>query len=237
MKKSLLLICGIIGECINISPSYSLTVNGCVNYGRGGAPWYGASPTTLNCNDYDTATVNVGGSYQTVVSCVNCSNGYRLSNAKNGGVTACEAPDGGGNGGGHGTYTYYACEKYCDSTNCATSAWSAFGTGYEKRMVRSCSSTGANGTCNSTAEYRCEKGYYGTSTNGTSGCSPCPGAGLTGSGGATNITACFLYKWTVSDSDMRYYDQSGEFLVTETCYYSTTGTPKYQVLGMKMKSK
>ncbi len=61
----------------------------------------------------------------------------------------------------------------------------------KKKLTKQCICTSAsNGTCSTTkTEYRCAAGYYGTSTNGTSGYSPCSNTGSARKqyGSGTNI--------------------------------------------------
>ncbi len=101
--------------------------------------------------------------------------------------------------------------KACKScTNCNTTSWTAGNTGYQRRVYKTCN---CDGVCNQTNEYRCAAGYYGSSTNGTSGCSRCPSSGSS-SAGSTVITACYLPSgWTGTDS-------TGSYTYTANCYYS-----------------
>ena len=96
----------------------------------------------------------------------------------------------------------------CDSTN-----WSALRTGYQSRISRSC----ACGICVETTQYRCATGYYGSSSNGTSGCSRCPSSG--GIYGTSDLgnnkvqTKCYLPIGTsVTDS-------YGTYTTINKCYY------------------
>jgi len=120
----------------------------------------------------DTKYYSAGGlsgeEYGGIISCTACRSGSTLTQASIMLASNC-------------TVTYKICECAC-----STSSWAAANTGYEKRTV--CNQT----TCAVTTEYRCAKGYYGTSTNGTSGCTPCPSSGTTASAGKTSRTACFI---------------------------------------------
>jgi len=162
-----------------------------------------------------------------VASCTSCAPGYELKTGVQGWITACSdtgdpKTDGSGS---YGSYTYNKCTKNCQASNCAPSSWSALRTGYESRTYRSCSATGTSGTCNASTQYRCAAGYYGTSTNGTSGCNPCPEwkdvyansarttkVYGTSSAGATAITGCFVVAGT-------YYDATGTFKTNGNCQY------------------
>lgn len=92
-----------------------------------------------------------------------------------------------------------------------------------------CKKCPSNATCSDTG-IKCNQSYYLT-TGST--CTKCPGGGITASTGHVKITDCFLYVWDPNASSARYYDDSGRFVVSQNCYYSSTQTPKYQVLGMK----
>lgn len=61
----------------------------------------------------------------------------------------------------------YVCVKMCTATY---GNWEDLGTGYERRSVTR--PTGCNNA--SSYQYRCAAGYYGSSSNGTSGCTKCP---------------------------------------------------------------
>lgn len=115
--------------------------------------------------------------------------------------------------------TCIAC-KTC--SNCTSTSWAALRTGYQSRTVKTCS---CRGTCSSYTEYRCAAGYYGTSTNGTSGCTQCPEwtnvyttsarstkVRGTSNAGATAMTECFVAPGT-------YYDVSGTLKISSNCPY------------------
>lgn len=90
-----------------------------------------------------------------------------------------------------------------------------------------CNTCPSNATCTN-GTITCDKSYY--LDNNT--CAQCPPPGITGGAGATKITACFLYTIDETATNNRYYDKTGYFNVTSTCYYSTTTTPQYPVLGI-----
>ncbi|MCM1223524.1 MAG: hypothetical protein NC548_54645 [Lachnospiraceae bacterium] len=113
----------------------------------------------------------------------------------------------------------YKCVPQC--TNCDSTSWSALRTGYQSRIFRWCD----DGTCKSQTQYRCAAGYYGTSSNGTSGCTQCPAwSGVyttpaktttlrgTSDAGATQITECYVSAGT-------HYDRTGTFKISSTCQY------------------
>ncbi len=100
----------------------------------------------------------------------------------------------------------------CGCTNgCSTTAWTAKSTGYEVRDY--CNTT----NCTTTKEYRCARGYYGTSTNGTSGCTRCPASGgiygTTPAASSTVITSCYI------PSGNTFSDSTGSGTYTGNCYY------------------
>lgn len=106
----------------------------------------------------------------------------------------------------------HMCELDCSKltcSNCDNGPWSAKGTGYMTRTARWCDC----GTCKSRTDYACAANYYGTPTsNGTSGCSPCPAPGTSGMG-STSVTNCSITSFSNSTG-------SGHFQ-PEKCYYKT----------------
>lgn len=143
--------------------------------------------------------------------CNRCMSGYTLSTAY---ANPCNQQTG-------IQMQFQKCECIC--TNCGTSSWSAGNTGYQQRTTGSCSCTSGSAKCNEHTEYRCADGYYGSSTNGTSGCTRCPGseAGGLGTGdihgysnaGTTTITGCYL-----SEGD-EICDSTGCFDLMSDCYW------------------
>ncbi|MCM1225490.1 MAG: hypothetical protein NC548_64700 [Lachnospiraceae bacterium] len=117
------------------------------------------------------------------------------------------------------SWPYHTCVK---DTSCPDNTdWAALRTGYQKRTIY----TGSN--CTATIQYRCAAGYYGTSSNGTSGCTRCPAwSGAyktsalntrplgTSAAGATAITGCYVSAGT-------YYDATGTFKISSTCPYKS----------------
>lgn len=108
-------------------------------------------------------------------------------------------------------YSYYSCEKECTGCpDCVSDLdWSAYGVGYQSKTTRSCNCN----TCNAQTSYRCAPGYYGTCTNGTSGCTQCPDSG-TSDAGSGAITLCYLPR------DTGGTDNSGDFIYTDNCFYA-----------------
>ncbi len=120
---------------------------------------------------------------------------------------------------GSGTTQYNCICSGC--SNCTTGAWVNIGTGYQRQQVANCECN----TCNKYYRYRCAAGYYGSSSNGTSGCTQCPTwSGVyttsskttlvrgTSAAGATAITGCYVRSGT-------YYDTTGTFKIGSNCQY------------------
>ncbi|MDE6250597.1 MAG: hypothetical protein K2M34_03115 [Alphaproteobacteria bacterium] len=115
--------------------------------------------------------------------------------------------------------TYELVYQCCIS--CGTCAsdigFTATGTaGYEQQARRSCTCTGGCAVISTT--YRCAAGYYGSSTNGTSGCTRCPQSGSgtygTSAAGSKYVTSCYLPAGT------SFSDTTGSGTYTENCEYS-----------------
>ncbi|MDR2412611.1 MAG: hypothetical protein LBD50_00165 [Rickettsiales bacterium] len=133
-------------------------------------------------------------------SCATCNSGYTRTNGGTQSAGTCD-------------YDYYYCQSNCTGcANCTSDAdWSAYGTGYQKKTTKSCSCN----TCNSSTTYRCAAGYYGTSTNGTSGCTICPIGGTSVAGDNTTISKCYA-------SPPNGSDYSGNWQFMQTCYYTSS---------------
>ena len=144
-------------------------------------------------------------------SCTACNTGYKLTTRnKSYDITAdVTSVCGSTCTDGYGSTTYYVCEK-CTQTCSSTTSWSTVKTGYEKRTV-------CNNGCG-TVEYRCAAGYYGASTNGSSGCTICPSsggvAGKSVAGSNTEITSCYI------PANTPLSDSTGTYQYTSDCYYS-----------------
>lgn len=112
------------------------------------------------------------------------------------------------------TVSYYSCEEDCSAgcSGCTSTDWAALRTGYQSRTVATCSCT----TCIKKTEYRCASGFYGTSTNGTSGCTQCPSDGTivgTSAAGSTERTSCYIAAGTT------FSESEGDGLYSGTSYY------------------
>ena len=93
---------------------------------------------------------------------------------------------------------------------CGYNVWTTTATGYEKQTM----ATFENGSCTAaTTSYRCANGYYGTSTNGTSGCTQCPSPGTSTAATNTSITQCYI------SAGKELSDVTGKYAYTQNCYY------------------
>ena len=108
------------------------------------------------------------------------------------------------------TISYRTCPTKCAGcTNCVSdSNFSSYSAGYQRKATRTCDCE----TCRTTYSYRCAAGYYGSSSNGTSGCSPCPSGG-TSSAGTTSATGCYIPSGTTGS------DATGTYKYTSNCYW------------------
>lgn len=188
----------------------------------------GTEMTQTSMNDPNCRTTDINSTYWTRKCykdqdgalysfryCNSCLPGYTFQNT---GVNPCNQT-------GIVMYIQFPiCQCICN--NCTSDTdWSAGNTGYQRRMKRLCNCSSGTATCESKYEYRCVAGYWGTSSNGTSGCSPCPGwSGVytnsarttnvrgTSSVGTTEITGCYVASGT-------YYDATGTFKTNGNCPY------------------
>lgn len=122
-----------------------------------------------------------------------------------------------------GTQTY-PCYAPCDvgdwGITCGTpKGCTAYSNGYEKCTEPVCTNDFTSGLCNvsNSVTYRCAAGYYGTTTNGTSGCTRCPSSGGiygTSPAGSSAITSCYI------KSGESGTDASGSYTYTGNCYYT-----------------
>lgn len=141
-----------------------------------------------------------------VNSCSSCLSGAELSTAF-WSSTVCQK----------NSFSYSDCVKSCpDCTNCISdTTWTRVTTlsPYEKKTTRTCNC----GTCVENTAYRCAVGYYGSSTNGTSGCTRCPrdegGNYGTSPAGSTVVTACYIA------SGQTFTDATGTGSYVGNCSY------------------
>ncbi|MDE6478122.1 MAG: hypothetical protein K2L94_02630 [Alphaproteobacteria bacterium] len=174
---------------------YSYCDGNCVN---AGLPTLALEEGCLN-NTWDYKYIgvsesSVSGPLYSIPTCPQCETGYKQVTQEVMLSPSC-------------TVQYYACEVICTGcSNCTSdSAWSAHSTGYEKKVTRTCNCN----TCSATTSYRCAAGYYGSSTNGTSGCTRCPDNG-TSVAGTTSITGCCVSSGT---------DAAGTYSYSPQCCY------------------
>ena len=106
------------------------------------------------------------------------------------------------------------CEPCKSCSNCQTTDWSSYTTGYQFRIYKWCS---CSGECGAQNNYRCAPGYYGSSSNGTSGCTRCPQLGSrygSSPAGSLNITACYI------PENINVNEDSGTYVFVSDCNYS-----------------
>lgn len=106
------------------------------------------------------------------------------------------------------------CTATSDCSDCKDSDWGPSGTqGYEAKTSAICELN----QCMKFTTYRCAVGYYGSTTDGASGCTRCPASGgvygTTATAGSTVITSCYI------PSGSPLSDSGGTFEYTENCYY------------------
>lgn len=132
MKKSTLLICGIIcgyvNNCLGVNAimwGAGSSFDGCYSvHCMAGDRWYPAvSPSELNCKEYTAMCVDIDQSKVAVSSCYNCAPGYELAKSSRGGITACASEYGGEPDSSVISYEYTYCVKNCLSSNCSSSDW------------------------------------------------------------------------------------------------------------------
>lgn len=136
------------------------------------------------------------------------------------------------------TYTECGCGTKCDSCNTGTGDWiGSSGTycdplseicpeatptaGYEGQGIKTCSLT-TQCTCTRKSNYRCAKGYYGSSAQCTrqtvgsycSGCTTCGTNATTAAAGASTIVQCYI------PANVNITDDTGTYHFKADCQYS-----------------
>lgn len=102
----------------------------------------------------------------------------------------------------------------CNCSSCTSdSSYSNYSTGYQRQAVRSCDCSSGTATCKTTYQYRCAAGYYGSSTNGTSGCSKCTSSGTSDLGDNATQSKCYLTAGTSMS------DGTGTYTCSDKSYY------------------
>lgn len=107
----------------------------------------------------------------------------------------------------------------CECDNCESDGnWTRVSAGYERRISRYCTCD-RTATCSQSYSYRCAAGYWGNTTNGTTGCTKCTGSWTgannvtvypTSNPGSIAITGCYF---PMGD----YKDAYGNFTLTQPC--------------------
>lgn len=144
----------------------------------------------------------------------------------------------------NGNFTFKSCSgcKVCNET---TETWKSVGSGYQQ-LYKNVFTNGSTATCVATAQnkWRCAPGYYGTTTNGTSGCTVCPtlaSSGLTAvcsagdeycphvtsPAGSTKISDCYATTYE-HDIDAFVKDSTGTFQWVDIDNPSNDGKCYYQ---------
>lgn len=199
------LVIGAIVLCLPMR-AMPLTISGspsCHSYGTTCSAMNTNEFNIVNCQSIDTQcysfteaeAVNPGVPQYKVFSCNGCKSGYAAVDQTLALSPTC-------------TITYKTCSKSCPGcSNCTSdTSWSAAGTGYQRKANRTCNC----GTCNTSYQYRCAAGYYGTTYNGTSGCTRCPNNGNS-SAGTTSVTGCCISSGA---------DTTGSYSYSPKCCYS-----------------
>lgn len=116
-----------------------------------------------------------------------------------------------------GGFDYTSClpnESNCTASNCKSDTdWKPGNAGYLKKENRNC----VGGKCTVVSgSYMCAAGYYGTSTNGTTGCTRCPSSG--GVYGlsdvdSADISYCYIPRGT------KFSDSTGSGEYAADCYW------------------
>ena len=121
-----------------------------------------ASDMSGTCTEY-AAPQRINGANVYYYECTECDTGSHLESQT---LRVSDA--------GNCSLTFNTCEDNCASVDCPYGAWTSNGPGYEYQVINTCDQS--DGTCvdSGSKNYRCADSYYGSTTNGTSGCSPCP---------------------------------------------------------------
>lgn len=102
----------------------------------------------------------------------------------------------------------------CSCSSCTSdSSFSNYSTGYQRKANRSCDCSSGTATCKTTYQYRCAAGYYGSSSNGTSGCTKCTSSGTSDAGDNATQSKCYLTAGTSMS------DTTGTYTCSAKSYY------------------
>lgn len=118
---------------------------------------------------------------------------------------------------------FATCECICEG-DCTTIDWHPLAQGYQRKINKQCVCDGINeARCEESTIYRCASGYYGTTTDGKTGCTVCPtlirNDGVenpgTSSVGATSITNCY------QPQNVEFADNNGIYTFSGGNCYNT----------------
>lgn len=190
---------------------------GCYTFGCGGG-YHTLQDNVQNCSSKSYYCYYDFGSTVAIATCSKCDAGYSLTWADDH-IGDCSSTSDADGYGSSADYRYTTCT--CSASECANvGTWLDFNTKFQRRAKYTCQS----GSCKATGsyEYRCATGYWGSSTNGTSGCSQCPAIddkmttktyGTSTPGANTAMESCHLVPGT-------YEDTTGTFTITgANCNY------------------
>lgn len=115
-------------------------------------------------------------------SCTSCSGGYTKSMGNSlpswasaaGALSGCNTMT---NNIGTLATTVYKCTSPCTDCEVETT-FTVMGTSGYRRRVKSATCNTSTGVCTRTYEYRCATDWFGSSTNGVTGCRKCPTTNL-----------------------------------------------------------
>jgi len=224
-------------SCTECKPGYVLTEASCIPNNETGVFIGGCDPTQMSAKDKEAslfsykcicselfgATGQAGYLFRGCLTgsiefkCDTDNKYYQTSSSKSPSCTVTTDSN--------GVFKFSRCSG-CTLCNETTEYWENSGTGYQ-RAYRKRFTDGSPATCASydIDKWRCAARYYGSSTNGTSGCTPCPSVenvGLTpvcngdtcpyvtSPAGSTQITQCVA---TTYEPSMNVFlkDGTGKF--------------------------
>lgn len=196
-----LFICvdGALAACVSVATKQECTV---INGGSGGIgtillPVNVPTEVNPNCGTTQISYIQdqVASSCYVVTNCMDCKDGskptIKMLNK------SC------------GLIGYYDC-KCPACTDCESDLdWVTISDGYQRKEVRECNC----GVCNVVLTgYQCAPGYWGRTSDGETGCEPCPTGG-TSNAGSNSITECYI------PADEVFPDTVGNYKFTSDCYY------------------
>ena len=204
----------IVYKSENADASYSAVSNNpCVAYTGGdcqGPDWPNASlpSTPAHCTNSTLVCARITGvSVIRESLCIACQKGYTAVKGQkmfpSAGCSASSTSQ---------QYYHYSCECKCSNCPETDGTWTAKGTGYQQRTSQGCDCSSGSAICKKTTHYRCAAGYYGSPTNGTFGCTPCPTPG-TSVAGTVQLAQCYIPKGT-------YSDRTGKYVFNCDCPYN-----------------